>query len=168
MYAYCYNNPVNYADYTGESAVAAAWLAKLGAFAIIEPTMIGEIIFAVAAAGVIIYGAVTVADVVNEASQSDNKKDEAAVPDADNSISDSDTTSETNRDKEKKSDPTSPKNMQKQVERNQAPKEVVRVEQHPGGKPHVHFKDKTSMNNDGTIHDKMHGTPRLTKNIKNG
>ena len=72
MYAYCYNNPVNYADYTGESAVAAAWLAKLGAFAIIEPTMIGEIIFAVAAAGVIIYSAVTVADVVNEASQSDH------------------------------------------------------------------------------------------------
>jgi hypothetical protein len=29
----------------------------------------------------------------------------------------------------------------------------------PGQKPHVHFKDGTAMNNDGTVHDAHNGTP---------
>ena len=35
------------------------------------------------------------------------------------------------------------------------------------GKPHVRFKDGTSMNNDGTVHDKKNGIPNLTKDVKN-
>lgn len=27
---------------------------------------------------------------------------------------------------------------------------------------HIHFSDGTSMNYDGSIHDKMHGTPNIT------
>lgn len=51
--------------------------------------------------------------------------------------------------------------MQKKVEKGQAPKEVDRVDKPhvPGQKPHVHFKDGTSMNNDGTVHDAHNGTP---------
>ena len=59
--------------------------------------------------------------------------------------------------------------MQKEVERKQAPKEVKRVDKpHPGksSKPHVHFKDGTSLNNDGSIHDAHKGLPQLTKPVK--
>jgi len=57
--------------------------------------------------------------------------------------------------------------MQKQVESNQAPKEVDRVDpaHDKNGQPHVHFKDKTSINRDGTVHDKKHGTPNPTRKV---
>ncbi|MDF2548761.1 MAG: hypothetical protein K0R93_3659 [Anaerosolibacter sp.] len=47
------------------------------------------------------------------------------------------------------------------MEKGQAPREVDRVDKPhvPGQKPHVHFKDGTSLNNDGTIHDAHKGTP---------
>ena len=64
---------------------------------------------------------------------------------------------------------TKPYNMQKQVDGKKAPKEVDLVhEAHDKkfGKPHVHFKDGTSINIDGTIHDKRQGTPKLTNEIK--
>ena len=64
--------------------------------------------------------------------------------------------------------PTSPGQMQKQVERNQAPRGVKMVHpahQLPHGKPHVHFSDGTSLNNDGTIHDKKNGIPKMTEAI---
>ncbi len=46
--------------------------------------------------------------------------------------------------------------MQKQVEKGQAPDEVDRVDKthDKHGQDHVHFKDGTSINKDGTIHDK--------------
>ncbi|MBB2486349.1 RHS repeat-associated core domain-containing protein [Mitsuaria sp. WAJ17] len=55
--------------------------------------------------------------------------------------------------------------MQKAVERGQAPKGIERVDKAhdaPGAKDHVHFKDGTSMNHDGTIHDAHKGTPSPT------
>jgi peptidoglycan hydrolase-like protein with peptidoglycan-binding domain len=57
--------------------------------------------------------------------------------------------------------PASPGNLQKKVEKGQAPKEVDRVDKPhvPGQKPHAHFKDGTSLNNDGTVHDAHKGTP---------
>lgn len=67
--------------------------------------------------------------------------------------------------------PQSPKNMQKQVERGQAPRYVDRVDSAhdpniPKHKPHVHFKDGTTMNFDGTIHDKSKGVPNITNKVK--
>lgn len=61
--------------------------------------------------------------------------------------------------------PTSINQMQKQVERNQAPRDVVRVDKPHvfGQKPHIHFSDGTSLNIDGTIHDKRNGIPNLTR-----
>lgn len=69
---------------------------------------------------------------------------------------------------EAKKTPDSPSGMQKEVERGQAPREVDRVDKPhvPGQKPHVHFKDKTSMNNDGTLHDAHNGTPNISRKTK--
>lgn len=64
-------------------------------------------------------------------------------------------------------DATSQNQMQKQVERGQAPKEVDRVDKdHTGyGQEHVHFKDGTAINKDGTIHDDGKGVPNLSKKV---
>ena len=64
-------------------------------------------------------------------------------------------------DKEKQNKTTSQNQMQKQVERGKAPKEVERVDKahQKGGQNHVHFKDGTSLNQDGSIHDAHKGVP---------
>ena len=60
-----------------------------------------------------------------------------------------------------------PSRMQREVEKGQVPREVDSVHNpHVNGqKPHVHFKDGTSMNYDGTIHDKLGGEPKITQAI---
>ena len=60
--------------------------------------------------------------------------------------------------------PTSLDQMQKQVERGQAPRSVVRVDdpKNSGQLPHIHFSDGTAMNIDGSIHDAMKGRHTLT------
>ena len=60
--------------------------------------------------------------------------------------------------------PTSPNQMQKQVERGKAPSTVVRVDNPkiPGQLPHIHFSDGTAMNIDGSTHDAMKGVHELT------
>ena len=64
---------------------------------------------------------------------------------------------------------TSAQEMQKQVRKKQAPKEVERVDgakqDIPGNKDHVHFKDKTALNYDGTISHSGNGTPKITRAI---
>ena len=66
--------------------------------------------------------------------------------------------------------PSSYGKMQKEVDRKQAPKDVERVDNahnkpEQGGKPHVHYKDGTSSNNDGTTHDKKNGIPNPVKQV---
>ncbi|WP_430885860.1 hypothetical protein [Fusibacter sp. JL216-2] len=65
-------------------------------------------------------------------------------------------------------DPTGPSQLQQQVNKGQAPRGVDRVDKPhvPGQKPHVHFDDGTSINNDGTIHDKHRGTPDPSKKVR--
>lgn len=62
---------------------------------------------------------------------------------------------------------TSQNQMQKQVEKGQAPKEVDRVDKaHTEyGQDHVHFKDGTAINKNGTIHDDGHGAPKLSNKV---
>lgn len=62
---------------------------------------------------------------------------------------------------------TSQNQMQKQVVKGQAPKEVDRVDKdHTGyGQDHVHFKDGTAINKDGTVHDDGHGKPNLSNKV---
>lgn len=59
--------------------------------------------------------------------------------------------------------------MQREVERGQAPRDVDRVDKghgSPGAQDHVHFKDGTSMNKDGTVHDAHKGTPNPSNKVK--
>ena len=51
------------------------------------------------------------------------------------------------------SKPTNQSQLQRQVEKGQSPKEVDRVDKShvSGQKPHIHFKDGTSLNIDGTV-----------------
>ena len=68
---------------------------------------------------------------------------------------------------EKTVQPDSAGKMQREVEKGQAPREVDRVDDaHVGGKPHVHFKNGTAMNNDGTTHDKKGGEPDPSNKTK--
>ena len=66
--------------------------------------------------------------------------------------------------------PTSPNQMQQQVTSGKAPKEVLHVDKaSPGSpmhQPHVHFRDGTVLNMDGTTSHSGNGTPRLTAEIK--
>ncbi len=57
--------------------------------------------------------------------------------------------------------PSGPNQMQSQVNRDQAPASVDRVDgpHVPGQQPHVHYLDGTSSNRDGTTHDALGGTP---------
>jgi hypothetical protein len=57
--------------------------------------------------------------------------------------------------------PTSQNQMQRQVEKGKAPKEIERVDKthQKGGQNHVHFKNGTSLNQDGTVHDAHKGIP---------
>ncbi|QAA33761.1 RHS repeat-associated core domain-containing protein [Clostridium manihotivorum] len=68
----------------------------------------------------------------------------------------------------KTKEPASSGSLQKEVEKWQAPREVDRVDKpHVSGqKPHVHFKDGTFLNNDGTIHDAHKGTPKPNNKTK--
>ncbi len=62
---------------------------------------------------------------------------------------------------------TSQNQMQKQVEKGQAPNEVDRVDKahNSFGQEHVHLKDGTAINKDGTIHDKHKGIPNPSKKV---
>ncbi len=67
-------------------------------------------------------------------------------------------------------DPQSRNQIQKDVERGKAPNGIDRVDPPhnpnvPNQKTHEHFTDGTSMNYDGTPHDKSHGAPTITKKI---
>ncbi|PHM75348.1 RHS repeat-associated core domain-containing protein [Xenorhabdus cabanillasii JM26] len=61
--------------------------------------------------------------------------------------------------------PSKPTVMQKEVERGQAPREIERVDKGhiPGQEPHVHYKDGTSSNQSGGIHDAHKGVPNPTR-----
>lgn len=59
--------------------------------------------------------------------------------------------------------------MQKQVERGQAPSEVDRVDKPhvnaPNQQNHIHFKDGSAINMDGTQSHDSRGVPQITKSI---
>lgn len=69
-----------------------------------------------------------------------------------------------------KAEPTSPGQLDNEVNRGIAPKGIKHVHgaHNPseGGKPHVHYSDGTSSNIDGTIHDRLGGVPRPSNTIR--
>ena len=182
MYVYCDNNPVNFYDPTGENGEAvAAFFGWIWTVAIAEPTPVGEVvagvITAVGAIGIgvaIGFGIVDIGEFICEASQSgddataSNPKSEESDP-PQSIIEPDDTESDAETETEKDQQPSSPGKMQKEVDRGKAPKYVKKVHRAHNdktGKPHVHFKDKTALNNDGSIHDKHNGIPKLTDAVK--
>jgi hypothetical protein len=73
-------------------------------------------------------------------------------------------------EKKKGEKPTSINQMQQLVKKNnEVPKDIVRFDKAeaniPGSKDHVHFKDGTSMNIDGSVHDKAKGIPNITNEV---
>ena len=75
---------------------------------------------------------------------------------------------EKKNDESSKKEPTSPNQMQKKVEKGQAPNEVDRVDKPhvEGQQPYVHFKARTALNQDGTVHDVHKGTPSPSNKTK--
>lgn len=60
--------------------------------------------------------------------------------------------------------------MNQQVRKGQAPKSIDRVDKGnpriPGNKDHVHFKDGTALNYDGSISHEGNGVPQMTRSIR--
>ena len=160
-FAYCNNNPSNYIDPTGENAASLllGWLSGAGTAALAEPTILGELVSCVGAA---VIGGVWLGEKLVQSF--DYIENNEGTVDPPQSVTDSDD------DIEEKSDsPSSPGKMQKEIDKGQAPKDIKSAHKphdNQKGKPHVHFKDKTALNNDGTIHDAHRGTPKLTKPVK--
>ena len=69
----------------------------------------------------------------------------------------------------KKKKPTSQNQMQKQVESGKAPKEVDRVDKPhvnaPKQQDHIHFKDGSAINVDGSMSHDSRGIPQITRAI---
>ena len=173
LYHYAGNNPVRYVDPDGRSAKGAV-LGWTGTDTLVpDPT--DAVIWKWLGYGVVFLGAaildIFIKDVVSDA--------------VDNSINNQQTSSFTTSnsksvvvspnplppdsgDEEKQNKPTSQNQMQKQVERGQAPKEIERVDKahQKGGQNHVHFKDGTSLNQDGSVHDAHKGVPNPSNAAK--
>jgi RHS repeat-associated protein len=149
-YKYCASNPLMYVDPTGKAGIFAIPIVK---------------VFVATAVPVIVKLAVDLAEPVGEVivdgvSWFRDTVSSWFAADSSNETADGEKTSE-GAEKTEAKDPTSPGSMQKKVEKGQAPREVDRVDKPhvPGQKPHVHFKDGISLNNDGTVHDAHKGTP---------
>ena len=159
MYAYCNNNPVNYYDPSGRSAIGILIGIGSGIAVIDGPLPFGDI----AAIGVIIVGGIIVAKKTVDVAE--------AVNDSPKSIDDkTDSENETGEGEtvdENSNSPSNPGKLEIEIKRGQAPKDVKTAHpRHSNGKPHIHFKDGTAMNNDGTIHDAHKGIPRLSNAVK--
>ena len=80
MYAYCENNPVNYVDYTGESAVQffVSWFKYGGTIATVDPTVVGEVVLFVGA--VVIATVILIECVEKNVEIKENTIDNVSIP----------------------------------------------------------------------------------------
>ena len=133
---------------------SATWLIEFDG-----PYPFGDLVYV---GGLIVCGIITISEVVSQSiyyAKSGKNKSQSGVNNTGNN----------NKGKNKKPKKrTTPGAMQRQVEKGHAPREVKEV--HNGhtknGKPHVHFKDGTAINLDGTKSHDHAGTPPLTNAIK--
>ena len=149
MFAYCMNNPVCHADENGELSWQQVFYVgittSLIGFAILAtlPTGGGSLLLAGASGGAMTASAATSAAAVSAKIAVIGGTATAAASVMYSSIS---------------KPPTSRNQMQKQAENGQAPKEVDRVDgvhtnlKPPNNQPHIHFKNGTAINLDGTMH----------------
>ena len=88
MYAYCWNNPVNYYDSYGKfgESVLSWWTATMWVPAVAEPTFFGEILYAGGCAvlgGIAVIGTICAGESIAEAIQ-DNNNDNSSDVDSNN------------------------------------------------------------------------------------
>jgi hypothetical protein len=134
-YVYCQDNPINRVDPDGHVAFLLALTPEM-----IQATIMG--IGAVVATYENIKGMIEHA---RHYAKSDIRKQAS-----------------TGKEKAKTRQPTSPNRLQQQVEKGKAPRTVDRVDRGKiyGEKDHIHFKDGSALNKDGTW---KHGEKELTK-----
>ena len=173
MFIYCNNDPVNYVDYTGESA--AAILTAAGILAASDgPLPFGDVLAGVL---LVVGSAVIVADVLiktENAAEIIVQAAEAQKPadDSPQSVTEPPATSDDVKETDESlsdKQPSTPGRMNEEIKRGQAPKDIRsahRPHNDKNGKPHIHFKNGTSMNNDGSVHDKRNGIPQLSNKVK--
>jgi len=183
LYAYCIGNPLMYKDPSGNFVISGfvvgvvvAGVAVVTAGAMLSSPQARqsrqEVGRTISAGAAIAKGAAnevakdvgdTVAAIVAIAMTHKLYNDYRTI--IESKKKDSDETSADNQTSKK--EPDSAGKMQKEVEKGQAPRGVARVDNgHVNGRPHVHLKDGTSINDDGTIHDKKNGIPNLSNKIK--
>lgn len=160
MFAYCLNNPANMEDQGGEFA----WFLPAIFVAIKAVVTVVAIVAAVLTTVAVVN---TVHKVVNKVSRTITA---GTISYASKKVT-SKAKKKNNSGKQKEDRaPDRSSRLQEEVKRGQAPREVERVDDcHDNilnSKPHVHFKDGTSMNNDGSIHDEHHGTPNPSNKTK--
>ena len=188
-YLYANSNPVSNSDPSGYSTLTGTQAAMAGMAAICG-------IIALNALGIfhkLTDGLVGLADAINDlfddietlvadissgnvasAETNEDTRDEAVGDLTNNAKSKSEDNKKEKKKSKKKNNSgkkSSPGQMQKQVERGQAPKNVDRVDPPhnpnvPNQKPHVHFKDGTSINLDGTPHDIGHGIATISVAVR--
>ena len=176
VYHYAGNNPVKYTDPDGRSLlgklsagacfVGAALVLAAGTAIVATTAGTTAVIIAPAALKLSaeLAGAGVLLAAVDEASEYAGQKLKqraqavapAPVPNGPD-----------DNNKEKNTKKTSTNQMNQQIKKGQAPKDIERVDKADtnvkGSQNHVHFKDGTSMNQDGTIHDAHKGTPNPSK-----
>ena len=159
---------MKYTDPTGEAIAVIPFIA---------PTVIaGAKAIGAWLASLFVVGAAATAvgvtlDAAIDGSKSESPSDSSTVPSPliDSGVSSAGAMPPSPDEDENKKKPSSQNQLQKQVERGQAPRDVDRVDKphQKGQQPHVHFKDKTSLNQDGTVHDAHNGIPSPSNEVKN-
>ncbi|HCL04172.1 MAG TPA: hypothetical protein DHW61_17495, partial [Lachnoclostridium phytofermentans] len=182
LYVYCMNNPICFRDPSGEDAAevlewvwtAAGIISQLDS-PIPGPADAAALLFAgtvtVVVGGMEIYnnifGPTDTSGYVEGGPTPCPAPSRTEAKDAGNSKDKSKGKSKGNKGKSdsKPQDSTSPNQMNKQIEKGQAPRGVKRVDNPDPqySEPHVHFDDGTSISQSGKIHDAHNGTPNLTK-----
>ena len=161
LFSYCENNPINCSDNNGANwrtafgmglAVAAIGLVVLATLPFSGPLLAGA---GIAASTVATAANVTVATGLSVAG--------GALFASNNEHGNSQNSTRNSNER------TSPNQMQEQVNRGQAPREVDRVDKGkpsiPDNKDHIHFKDGTALNYDGSPSHEGNGLPKITRAI---
>ncbi|MBQ6542038.1 MAG: RHS repeat-associated core domain-containing protein, partial [Lachnospiraceae bacterium] len=171
MFAYCLNNPVNLTDAEGTwpnlSSVFLGIAIVAAAVAFVALCVVTCGGAAVVGAGAAVALSTTTAVATQVAVVAVGV---SATAYATASISYAVETGISEAKKQREEKRTSTNQLREQAKRGQAPKEIDQIHDGnpniPGNKDHIHFKDGTAMNLDGTKSHEGRGMPRITNELK--